>query len=185
MLRNSLKDKLILFAFLLFSFPLFAQKDSLSVCGLAIGSKFQGGIVFYIDNTGCHGLVCAPTDQSTGEQWNREDYVETNATNSEIGSGAINTKLIVASGTKGVSAATLCDDLIIENYSDWYLPSIDEVYLMYKNLYLNQLGDLKWGYYWSSTEFSDFIAWYVCFYDGVKDNSDKSNLLFVRAVRSF
>jgi hypothetical protein len=163
-----------------------AQKDSSSaLCSFKIGEPYQGGLIFYLDNTGCHGLICAPKDQSNTMQWSRGEPTETNATNAELGSGPANTKLIVASGTEGSCAATLCDDLVIEGYSDWFLPSIDELDLLYKNLYLKELGNLKWGYYWSSTEFSDFIAWYESFDDGVKDNADKANPLFVRAVRAF
>jgi hypothetical protein len=167
------------------STSLFSKKDSLSACGLKIGQNYQGGIIFHIDTTGCHGLICAPMDQSRMVNWNKGEAIETNAIGAEIGTGTTNTKLIVASPGDAKCAATLCEDLVLDGYSDWYLPSIDELDLLYKNLYLKQLGNLMWGYYWSSTEFSDFIAWYECFYDGAKDNADKANILFVRAVRAF
>ena len=39
-----------------------------STCGLSIGDTHQGGIIFYLDASGCHGLIAAPGDQSTGIQ---------------------------------------------------------------------------------------------------------------------
>lgn len=176
---------LIISFVLSFSLRSLAQKDSSAFCGLSIGSDFAGGIIFYLDDTGCHGLVCAPSDQSHGFQWSRGKAIETSASGKGLGDGASNTKLIIASSQEGECAAKLCDDLVIDGYADWYLPSLDELNLIYKNLYLKEVGHLMWGYYWSSTEFSNFLAYYQCFYDGEIDNADKVNPLFVRAIRAF
>jgi len=44
----------------------------------------------------------------------------------------------------------LCDDLVFNGYSDWYLPSSDEL----NKLYLNKsaVGGFSNTFYWSSTE---------------------------------
>jgi hypothetical protein len=42
-----------------------------STCGLSIGDTHQGGIIFYLDASGCHGLIAAPGDQSTSAAWFR------------------------------------------------------------------------------------------------------------------
>ena len=49
-----------------------------STCGLAIGDTHQGGIIFYLDASGCHGLISAPSDQSTGIQWYNGSNIKTN-----------------------------------------------------------------------------------------------------------
>ncbi|NRA10888.1 MAG: transposase [Crocinitomicaceae bacterium] len=45
------------------------------ICGLSIGDTYQGGIIFYLDASGCHGLISATTDQSTGVRWYAEDHL--------------------------------------------------------------------------------------------------------------
>ncbi len=88
---------------------------------LEIGEKYAGGIVFYLnDNYG--GLVCAETDQSTGAEWGC--YGTTiGGTNIGVGTGEANTIAIVnACNTTGI-AAQICYDLVLNNYSDWFLPS--------------------------------------------------------------
>ena len=38
-------------------------------CGLAIGQTYQGGIIFYLDPSGCHGLIAAPSNYNSTLQW--------------------------------------------------------------------------------------------------------------------
>ncbi len=70
-------------------------------------------------------------------------------------------------------------------HHDWYLPTIDELDLMYNNLFLNELGGFKKEWYWSSSE-TDGQAWEQHFTDGYKQNDGGGNesQSFVRAVRS-
>ena len=56
-----------------------ATGSSTSTCGLSIGDTVQGGIIFYLDPSGCHGLVCALTDQSSGAPWYNGSYIDTRA----------------------------------------------------------------------------------------------------------
>lgn len=101
-----------------------------------IGRKnYQGGIVFYIDSTGEHGLVAAPTNQSNGIKWYNGAYFTTGATGKAVGTGLANTnQIILAQGAGGSYAAKLCADLVIGAYSDWFLPSKDELNLMYHKI---------------------------------------------------
>lgn len=99
-----------------------------------IGENVNGGLVFYIDGTGIHGLVCAPSDQSTGAPWSCAGPV-IGANGTAVGTGSQNTIDIVnACSTSLGIAARICSDLDLNSYTDWYLPSKDELYLMYTNL---------------------------------------------------
>ena len=156
-----------------------------------IGKTYQGGIIFYLNKSGQHGLIAAPTDQSKGIRWyNGTD--ETGATATAVGTGLANTnKIIKAQGT-GSYAAKLCADLVLDGYSDWYLPSKDELNLMYTNIGngaaapLTNVGGFASAYYWSSSETDYDDAWYQPFDAGLQYyNPSKDSALTVRAVRAF
>ena len=165
-----------------------------SPCGLAIGQIYQGGIIFYLDATGCHGLISATTDQSTGISWWNGSYTDTYASGSGLFDGDGNCYRIRRSQGDCVScnAAELCLDLNLGGYSDWYLPSKYELNLMYRNigqgnaLGLGNVGGFASTYYWSSTEIDNFFAWIQYFNDGNQIGSIKLNGDFnVRSVRAF
>ena len=96
-----------------------------------IGASYGGGIIFYIDGTGQHGLISAITDQSTGAQWGCTGTFW-GGTSTAIGTGQANTTIIVngCSAIAGI-AARICNDLVLNGYTDWFLPSLDELYQMY------------------------------------------------------
>jgi len=154
--------------------------------GYSIGDEAQGGIVFYVDASGKHGLACPTTDQSTGIKWSKT-YTDILAYASSVGGGHLNTKLIVKDqGSSGDNyAALLCDGLSHDSYNDWYLPSKYELDLMYTNLHLEGLGGFASNNYWSSTEYSNILAWLQSFHMGTQDNYGKSEIRYVRAVRAF
>ena len=152
-----------------------------------IGDSAYGGKVFYKDSTGKHGLVCATTDQSTSAVWDASSNpTPTHAAGTAIGTGAINTTIIIAVlGSNGV-AASLCRNYRGGGYADWFLPSKDELNELYKNSAV--VGGLAANYYWSSSEFvlSNYdYAWYQLFFSGDQLNFNKGNTTFVRAVRAF
>ena len=84
--------------------------------------------------------------------------------------------------TAGI-AARLCGDLVQGGYSDWYLPSKDELNLLYLNR--TAIGGFADNDYWSSTEFDGNTAWSQSFVDGFQANYDKNYTLYVRAIRAF
>jgi len=151
-----------------------------------LGQSYQGGKIAYIDSTGKHGLIAAPSDQSAGILWNNGTFPNdpvTGATGTAIGTGQANTNAIIAAQGPGNYAAKLCDDLVLNGYSDWYLPSKDEL----NQLYLNQtvVGGFANGSYWSSSEYDYDIAWSQYFGNGYQYNNNKYSTLAVRAVRAF
>ena len=144
-----------------------------------------GGIIFYDKGKSTDGwrfLEAAPSDQDKGIQWNEGLYVEI-ATATAIGTGKANTNTIIAEQGSGNYAATLCRDLSLGGFNDWFLPSKDELHLMYVNLKKAGLGGLG-GYYWSSSSNRD-RAWGHNFHDGFQSVNSKENKGAVRAIRAF
>lgn len=126
-----------------------------------IGDILGGGIVGYIFQPGDERyvvgeenmIIVSASDQVTdGIKWYNDNYsYKTGATESNSGSGQRNTdKIIAAQGTASY-AAYVCDDLVIDVYSDWFLPSIGELELLYENRVA--IGGGMEGVYWSSTEY--------------------------------
>ena len=118
---------------------------------ISIGDKVNGGIVFYVDTSGKHGLVAADQDQSGGgTEWGCY-CVAISGTDTSFGKGAANTVKIVQQCSQATYAAKICDNLILNGYSDWYLPSNGELRLMYLNLKQKGLGNfLTTVPYWTS-----------------------------------
>ena len=163
----------------------------------AIGDNFQGGIVFYLDGNG-GGLIAASTDQSAGAQWGCLGISISGADGTAIGTGAQNTIDIELGCTTPGTAADICANLTLGGYSDWFLPSKDELNLMWTNLAdsdgdgqntgpsdPNNLGGFSPNYYWSSTESNYVFAWRQNFNVGSQFSNYKYNFYYVRSVRAF
>ncbi len=157
----------------------------------AIGASYGGGILAYVlhpgefgyDSSTPHGIIVAPTDQSTGISWFNGTYIATSATGRRIGTGIANTNAILASQGAGSYAASICRGLSLGGHTDWYLPSIDELYKLYLNRAV--IGGFSENTYWSSTEYSDSIAWGQIMFTGGQAVGLKDIGNNVRAVRSF
>jgi hypothetical protein len=148
-----------------------------------------GGIIFYVNpnykTDGWRYLEAAPVDQSTGIEWDDGDWVST-WTKEEIGTGKVNTQTIVKALGGGSYAAQLCNDLTIGGYNDWFLPSKEELNLMFENLRVADLGSFVGDWYWSSSEGVEWNAYFQNFSLGYRDLVNaKSGTLRVRAVRAF
>ncbi|MEX2410746.1 MAG: DUF1566 domain-containing protein [Candidatus Paceibacterota bacterium] len=158
---------------------------------LAIGQSYQGGIIFWLDATGQHGLIVATADQSTGIQWYNGTYRYTGTIGDGLYSGAMNTAMIIATqmadNQTGNFAAKVCADYSVTvsgvTYGDWYLPSKYELNLL--NQQKTAVGGFASAYYWSSTEYHLNYAWYQYFDYGSQYVNYKSNTYYVRAVRAF
>ncbi|SFA69212.1 Protein of unknown function [Flavobacterium swingsii] len=171
------------------------------------GLHYQGGIIFYLNTSNGTGLISSEINQSyQGSEvmhWGCETLDISASENSSIGFGQANTSAVVTNCSQLDTAASVCDFLILNGYSDWYLPSKDELNLMYQNLDLNGFGDFKnnttvhigssiyfSAYYWSSTQSSTDIdkAWVQSFENGLQLDFEvgfKSFYHMVRAVRNF
>ena len=164
-----------------------------TVSTLAIGQEWQGGIIFYLDASGKHGLISAPTDQSAGIQWYNGSFVDTYAYGNGIGAGEGNSQGIRRwqGYCSSCYASELCQDLSLGGETDWYLPSKYELNLMFENigqgnaLGLGNIGNFANNYYWSSTENVFYSAWRQYFDDGVQATNSNYYTYNVRAVRAF
>lgn len=168
-----------------------ATEDDGSCTYMSVGDSYQGGIIAYILQQGdagydanvVHGLIAAPSNQSSSATWGCMGTTIIGADGTSIGSGNQNTTDIVNGCTSSGTAAKLCHDLVLGGYSDWYLPSLNEL----GKLYLNRasIGGFAVAFYWSSTEGSADQAWVTSFADGGQSKLDKSYSGSVRAIRSF
>jgi hypothetical protein len=147
-----------------------------------IGDSYQGGIIFYLDGSG-GGLIAAPTDQ-TNSPWGCEGTLISGADGTATGTGAQNTIDIELGCTTTGTAADICANLTLGGYSDWFLPSKEEVNLMYTKSF--EIGNFEVnGIYWSSTETDNSRAWGRSFGNGTPVNAEKSYAANVRAIRAF
>ena len=164
---------------------------------LSIGQSYQGGKVAYIlgskdpgyDVNTPHGLIAATSDQTVPEigiKWDRGTYTITGATGTAIGTGFSNTNKIIASqGEPAITyAAGLARAYTGGGYTDWYLPSKDELEKLQSNK--GTIGDFKNFFYWSSSEVDESKAWFQYFWNGRHYQNVKGELRpLVRAIRSF
>ena len=87
---------------------------------------------------------------------------------------------------KWSDARKICQDLVLNGYDDWFLPSKDELYLMYRNLKKRGLGGFASANYWGSSEDDSYGAWMQAFATGHQySNYGGNNSFRVRAVRAF
>ena len=147
---------------------------------IPVGTVFQGGHVYYFDDSG-HGtgLIMSENDVAVAA-WGCSGTL-IGGTSTAFGTGNANTTAIVGGcATVGI-AAEVCYNLSLSGYTDWYLPSRDEInnsFFNYAQISTN---------YWSSSENSSTLAWRVYFDGGGRHEATtvKTATLSVRSVRRF
>ena len=143
-----------------------------------------GGIVFYNSDGGIHGLEAAPEDLDMNADWGCYDTAIDGADGFSVGTGEQNTYDILAAECIQIgTAAERSDNYRFGGYRDWFLPSIDELTLLYFQREL--VGNFSNENYWSSTENSNFYAWIQSFANGGQSTRTKNTILRVRTVRAF
>ena len=179
-----------------------AASNSVTPPTQQVGDFYQGGVIGYIFESGdtgyvageTHGLIAAVEDQSSGIRWNNGSNVATGATGTAIGTGSANTTTIISAqgATETSYAAGLARAYTGGGYTDWFLPSKDELNKMYLNKATinttaasNSGSDFLNSYYWSSTESSSGGAKAQDFSDGGWISYVKAGTNNVRAVRAF
>jgi hypothetical protein len=161
---------------------------------LNIGDSYQGGKVAYLlvsgdpgyDANTQHGLIAATSDQSSVIRWYNGANTTTGATGTAIGTGLSNTNTIITSqgGTPTSYAAGIARAYTGGGYTDWFLPSKDELYKVYLNR--SSIGSYTWYFYWSSSEAGNNIAWFQNFDgSGSQGFTGKDGAAYVRAIRAF
>ena len=100
-----------------------------------------------------------------------------------VGTGATNTALIIAGCAEANTAAKVAHAYSLNGYNDWYLPSKDELNLLYAQKAV--VGGFASFNYWSSTELDSTNAWFQNFFSGSPYDYRKDYSLPVRAVRAF
>ena len=161
----------------------------------SIGDVVNGGVVFWIDSTGQHGLVAAFSDVATSVEWGCYGTDLPNVPNvpfnggnpsglgAEIGDGFNNTNNILKDCPTAPAA------LAARSYGpDWFLPSAKELNQMYinKTTLEGVSGFTAFSnYYWSSTEIDNDTAWGQFFGNGYQGINNKYFTVTVRAVRAF
>ena len=166
-----------------------------AVAPYTIGQAALGGKIAYIlqswdlgyDANVPHGLVATTADISTSAEWGCHGTTISGADGTATGTGNQNTiDIMNGCATAGI-AARLCGDLVQGGYSDWYLPSKDELF----KLYLNRVaigGFSTGGFYWSSSEKAYDEAWVKSFGEGDYSQAGEwknQAIHSVRAIRAF
>lgn len=157
----------------------------------AVGDTYQGGIVAYIYQNGdpgyiagqCHGIIIASADLSPAP-WGCSGWTFTPEPVSTLGYGSTNTYTIANRGCQSVSdAAKLCYDYVSGVYTDWWLPSLDELQKVYNNR--ASLGTFASDYYWTSTTNGTSWAKAISFATGTVSTIDRTTTDKVRPIRYF
>lgn len=162
-----------------------------------VGDFRYGGIIFWIDpDDDTKGLVLGLHDLDTAKWGCEEVFINQNFNSrvqgKAIGTGTQNTVKILNGCSEEHNAAELCVNSTKEGYTDWFLPSIDELHKIYLNfaaiestVLINHGESLRGKWYWSSSEVNRTHSWLQEFNNGNQANEYKSSNYFVRAVRYF
>jgi len=169
----------------------------LSTAGYAVGDIGPaGGFIFHENpnyaTDGWRYLEAAPFDQSAGTTWGCFRRTIPGARGTAVGTGKQNTADMLQSCTEPGTAAVLCSSLVLNGTRGWFLPSRDELALMYRHLKAAGVGDFQDGgvadnfTYWASSQQTADMAVHIDFADlGRQHGDDKDFPRRVRAIRMF
>jgi hypothetical protein len=115
--------------------------------------------------------------------WSGNTSAAIGSTGTGIGTGYANTSAIIAQSNVAGRAATVARAFQGGGKTDWFLPSKDELNQMY--LQRSAIGGFDPYYFWSSSEYAAYRAWYQNFFNGTQSNYLKTNIYSVRPVRAF
>ena len=155
-----------------------------------IGEKGPaGGWVFNVTDGGLHGLEASLVNLTTAP-WGCSGSNLQGAEGTAVGTGAANTLDILNFCPQTPIAADVAIFYTLNGFSDWFLPSIDELELMYLNIgqgstTIGNVGGFSNIPYWSSSEVSSVQAWSRNFSNGISGVSRKTDAFGVRAARVF
>jgi hypothetical protein len=162
-----------------------------------IGEEFIEGVIFHLwkDAQGVeHGLLIDKVNLSTNQAWSNVNTTLIGTAAQSSWDGLSNCNAIVGQVGHTNSAALLCLNSTNGGQSDWYLPSIDELSLLWHNRFnVNKTLSTISGatplppniFYWSSTELDENSAWLFHFFSGYANFDLKNDTYYVRAVRAF
>jgi uncharacterized repeat protein (TIGR02543 family) len=147
------------------------------------GTGPAGGLIFYDKGSVSDGwryLEAASVDQSKGK-WGTLNLTVPGADGTDIGTGKQNTLDIITGDILADKAADKCASYSVAlgaiTYNDWFLPSKDEIYLMYTNLHVEGVGNFSGTatdyQYYSSSEYDPYKTWFQSFYNGNQQDGSK------------
>jgi hypothetical protein len=170
----------------------YGNELSFTTCGTpiySIGQSVAGGIVYYVDCSGQHGLIVSTVDLATNIAWGCSGTL-VGASGSAIYTGLANTNAILAGCSTAGIPARLCADYTaggqnLPGFTNWYLPSVTELQLMKASGLVSPPSSLYT--HWSSTEGTATTASGWFFYGNYQQSILKTyaNQNVVRAVRAF
>ncbi len=154
-----------------------------------------GGLIFYDKGSYTDGwryLEAAPVSTEwTDKQWGAYGTLIGGTSNS-MGYGKANTAIIVTwlnNNGESDRVAQVCDNLSYGGYSDWFLPSTDELNQIRLNLYFSGVGGFPANsYYWGSYEITTTHSLGMQMRDPsttITAPKNNSTVCRVRAVRAF
>ena len=171
-------------------FTIGSVRKRIKIRDINIGDTFQGGVVFYITapvsgaTSGTAGLICKTSDMSGTGQWGCYGTKVSGADGTAIGTGEQNTIDIHNQTCMHTpTAANYCFNLTAETYSDWWLPSLNELGQM--QIQKSIIGGFGSYSYWSSSEYNNNDAKYINFNGLTATSLPKNTNAHVRAIRRF
>lgn len=167
--------------------------------GYAVGDIGPGGgVVFYVSGepfpcgadllSECRHLEAAHSDGDVLRVWAEPAHVDSEtpeALRTAIGAGGANTLAIIEQGNTdpALSAAAYADAYEQNGYTDWYLPSKDELFELYEQRDL--VGASTVANYWTSSGYDFNTVWNQSFVEGPQHRRLKFDQVTVRSVRAF